>query len=308
MTLGPEPDEPPAHGSTKTASLELQPRDVYSQCGEDGILHDLFLRLGIQSGYCVEFGAWDGIQMSNTYNLIVNHGWRGLVIEADQHLFELLRSNMAPHPDVTCLRAAFGFDGAEQLDSILRGASAPEEFELLSIDIDGNDYHVWDVMRSYRPKVVVVEFNPTIPNHVAFVQPRDTRIKQGSSVLALARLGARKGYRPVAATLVNVVFVRADLADDAGIPVLPLDLIRTNHAWETNILQLLDGTIKVVGPTRGIWNGIEMRFVGVQSVPRFLRVYPPDAARWQRPWLRLLERESRFRARARTRLKMRNRR
>lgn len=303
MKPAPQPSERPGNASTTTAaaSLDLQPLNIYSQFGEDGILNDLFLRLGVPRGYFVEFGAWDGIQMSNTHNLVVNHGWSGLLIEADPHAFETLRGNMAPHPDVTCMCATVGFDGAERLDAILQGVSVPEEFELLSIDVDGNDYHIWDAMSSYRPQVIVVEFNPTIPTHVDFIQPRDHRIKQGSSILALARLGVRKGYRAVAATLVNVVFVRADLADSVGIAALPLEMIRTNHALETNVVQLFDGTIRVVGPTRGIWNGIEMRFPGFQSLPRFLRIYPPDAARWQRPLLKLAERESRFRARVKAR-------
>src|SRR5579872_1690072 len=90
---------------------------------------------------------------------------------------------------------------------MLVGTPIPRDFDLLSIDIDGNDYHAWAAVKTYRPKAVVIEFNPTIPNEVDFVQEPVTHLNHGASLAALVRLAREKGYELVSTTLNNAFFV-----------------------------------------------------------------------------------------------------
>ena len=144
-------------------------------------------------GWFVEFGAWDGVHLSNTRHLIENGGWNAVLIEASTQKFAELEENSRAFPGVTCLRRFVTFDPPDNLDGILAGTAIPADFELLSIDMDGNDFHIWGSLRSYRPKIVLIEINPTMPNHVDFVQARDMSVQHRSSLAATVRLGRHKG-------------------------------------------------------------------------------------------------------------------
>ena len=102
-----------------------------------------------------------------------------------------------------CVNAFTSFEGPQSLDNIFARTQLPKEFDLFSLDIDGNEYHLWDSLTHYRPRVMLVEFNPTIPNDVAFIQPRDMSVFQGSSLMAFVELGKRKGYELIAANETN---------------------------------------------------------------------------------------------------------
>lgn len=115
-------------------------------------------------------------------NLITNHGWHGVMIEGDSRKCVELRQTYANNSKVIVLYAMVGFEGGNTLGKILSSTPIPVDFDLLSIDIDGNDYHVWEALRNYTPKVVVIEFNPTIPNSIAFVQEARMTVNQGSSL------------------------------------------------------------------------------------------------------------------------------
>jgi hypothetical protein len=271
---------------TEATVLADHARDVHSQNGEDGILERVFDLLGVPEGWCVEFGAWDGIHLSNTRNLIEHHGWRGLLIEADPAKFVELEENSRSFPGVACRNEFVGFDAPGDLDSILGDYDVPEDFDLLSVDVDGNDFHIWESVKRYRPKVVVVEINPTIPNHIEFVQPRDMAVQQGSSARSLVGLGQRKGYELIATTQCNVIFVRDDLFPSLGIADNSLEALRTSRDDETSILHLFDGTLVLAGRTRHPWNGMELRNERIQLLPAPLRTYTPEAS----PRLRKLQR------------------
>jgi hypothetical protein len=274
--------------STTRTDLPSFARDRFSQNGEDGILERIFALLDVSEGWCVEFGAWDGIHLSNTRNLIEHHRWRAILIEADPDKFIELQQNSRALPDVTCLNKLVGFDPPDNLDGILATTPVPTDLDLLSIDIDGNDYHVWSGLRSYTPKVVVIELNPTIPNHVAFTQQRDMGVAHGSSLLALTQLGLQKGYELGAVTTSNAIFVRDDLFPALGVTDNSLDALRPGHEHETSILHLFDGTLALAGRTRHPWNGMELREARIQLLPARLRVYTPEASphikRLQRLW------------------------
>src|SRR6185436_3102249 len=110
-----------------------------------------------------------------------------------------------------CLQRFVTFDGDTRLDALLQTTPIPKDFDLLSVDIDGADYHVWESLTRYEPRVVIIEFNPTIPGHIEFVQPRDMTVNQGNSIRSLVKLGKQKGYELSCVTEYNAIFVRANL-------------------------------------------------------------------------------------------------
>lgn len=256
--------------------LQSYAYDEWSQHGEDGILARVFELLGTDhnEAWCVEFGAWDGVHLSNTYRLISQEAWHAVLIEANSAKFRELQNNMRGFPRVVCLNEFVDLDPPHDLGSILGATALPIDFDLLSIDVDGIDYHVWEAFTCFQPKVVVVEINPTIPNHVEFVQPRDSGVHQGSSLLALTRLAARKGYELVAVTKSNAIFVRSELYPLLGVTENSLDALSSNYSYHTSLFQLFDGTIVLAGYNRLLWHDIEIVPDRIQVLPRMFRVYP----------------------------------
>lgn len=248
--------------------------DVTSQNGEDGILERIFEIIPDSNKWCCEFGAWDGRKYSNTYQLIANKGWSGVLIEADPVKFEDLKRTYAGNGKVVLLNRFVEFAGDGLLDNLLAGTPAPIDFDLLSIDIDGNDYHVWAAVERYRPKVVVIEYNQSIPNHVEFVQAADPAACHGNSLLSLTKLGERKGYRLVAVTDTNGIYVREEYFPLFGIADNSLPAMRPVAPYVTDIFQLYDGTVVLSGYRKMIWHGVPMPAARFQAVPRWLRTFP----------------------------------
>jgi len=188
----------------------LEYRDnKYSQFGEDGIIEEICCRLGIKEGWFVEFGAWDGKHLSNTYNLLANKGWQGVLIECDPEKYKaLLQTKKAYLDRLHTLCAKVGFEGETRLDSLLAKTPIPQEFELLSIDIDSYDWQVWNALEKYKPRIVIIESNSTIPPGI--IQIHKPPESCGASFTALVSLGQSKGYQLVCHTG-NCFFVRDEL-------------------------------------------------------------------------------------------------
>jgi len=94
-----------------------------------------------------------------------------VLLEADPDRFQELHQRYVENPSVTCLNEMVAFEGEKSIDSLLKHhTSIPQDFDLLSIDIDGNDYHIWDGIKEFVPLVVVIEFNPSIGNNIVFIQ------------------------------------------------------------------------------------------------------------------------------------------
>ncbi len=244
-----------------------------SQNGEDALIEAAVDRLGITHGTCVEFGAWDGKKNSNTYNLIANRGWSGVLIEADAERFKALAETYSARPDVVTLNRIVGFDSPDTLDEILAGTPLPTDFDLLVVDIDGCDYHVFEAMKVYRPKIVIVEFNHSIPNEYEFVQPRDLGVNQGSSLLSITKLAWSKGYDLIATLVCNAFYVRRDLYPVLGVPDNTLHVLHGDTSCQTHIAQLYDGTLILLGCNRLIWREPVIK-IEVAQFPEALRKFP----------------------------------
>lgn len=202
--------------------LERHGRKVYSQNDEDGILEEIFRRIGVTSRSFVEFGVSDGHEC-NSLKLLLE-GWRGLWIEASAPDCERIRrvfGGMITSGQLELREVAVTATNIDRLiaDSAVAGNG---ELDLLSVDIDGNDYHVLQAIHSVRPRAIVIEYNAKFPPPMDLVPPYDPSYRwdgsdyMGSSLEALANLALRRGYRLVGTNITgaNAFLVREDLAAD----------------------------------------------------------------------------------------------
>jgi hypothetical protein len=255
--------------------------DIVATRGLDGVIATIVDTLARPDHWCVEFGAWDGLLASNTRNLIAHHGYSAVLIEADSSRFRELERLYIDRTDVTTINAFVGFDRSDGLDAILARTSIPREFDFLSIDIDGNDYHVWRAVTEYRPKVVCIEFNTTIPPEVSFVQPADPSVAQGSSLAAIVELAAQKGYQLIFVESVNAFFVSHEYYDRFGIRDNSIGTLWTTRDDVTYLFSGYDGTLFLRGCRTLPWYCVDLSERRIQHVPRFLRGYPyPKWGRW----------------------------
>jgi hypothetical protein len=199
-------------------SLARFEHQAFSQGGEDGIIREIFRRIGNDSRYFVEFGVEDGRQ-TNTHFLL-HDGWKGCWLEANPQAIVSIRSGFPEALRDGRLQVEQSFVTAENIIRSFDSLAVPKNLDLLSIDIDGNDYWIWKALSDWHPRVVVIEYNALFPPDCDWVMPYDAnhRWQQdsyfGSSLKALERLGRELGYRLVGCCLVgsNAFFVRADLA------------------------------------------------------------------------------------------------
>lgn len=253
-----------------------------SQRGEDRIIANIFEIIKEKNRWCVEFGAADGKRGSNTWHWINNKGWYSVQIEPkrDTNLnitqrrdsFDALLERYGDSDRVTCLNRFVQPHGEHTLDNILANTAVPKEFDLLSIDIDGDDYRVWESVQTYRPRVVIIEHNKTIPIDVDFYS------SQGSSLFALARLGKQKGYELVAATDLNGIFVIKDHFQDMDIKDNSPEQIWTgHHEYVNRVWQLFDGTVVFRGNNKLRWtHGADRTISGQLKAGSFLWIDPKD--------------------------------
>ena len=198
-----------------TNDVRAYERQVYSQNFEDGIIAEIFRRIGTDTRYFVEFGVESGVQC-NCARLAIEEGWLGLFMEGSETDFAQLTARYEPYPGVVCRQARVE---STNIESLFAEAGVPANLDLLSIDIDSNDYWVWQAVQSYQPRVVVIEYNPFYPPPSRWVMKEDPNYSWnrttyfGASLGALAALGWRKGYSLIATDSrgVNAFFVRNDL-------------------------------------------------------------------------------------------------
>jgi hypothetical protein len=173
---------------------------------------------------------------------------------------------------VKALAQLITWEGETSFDRAMR-ENAPASIDLVSIDVDGNDWHIWNAMEIFRPRVVVTEFNPTIPNEVYFVQDADLSINHGNSLLALIELGKSKGYALVCAGPWDPFFVVNELYSLFNIPDNGIDSMWSGPSFQTLLFQGYDGTLFTAGMQRLHWRGIPFDSQQLQLLPKEERFY-----------------------------------
>jgi hypothetical protein len=191
-------------------------RRVYSQFGEDGIIEEILRRVGVKGRYFVECGVGLG-KDGNCARLARDEGWQGLFVETDPEQMGELTRCLGNLPGVRCLRADVT---PQTIEGLLSASGVPRDLDVLSIDLDGNDYWVWAAIEQWRPRVVVIEYNASHPPARRWVMKEDPGYRWngtsyfGASLASLATLARRKGYTLVGTTSlgVNAFFVADELA------------------------------------------------------------------------------------------------
>jgi hypothetical protein len=205
-------------GNDELSLLNEAEFKIYSQSGEDGLIQWLISKLKISSNTFIEFGV-ETYKESNTRFLLFNNYWKGLIIDGDADKIEEIKNefklNWSRNITSVCI-----FINKENIDQIISENNFQGEIGLLSIDIDGNDYWVWECINSVDPTIVVIEYNALFGNHEMISTPYDpnfmrtkahySNIYYGASLAALENLGKRKGYSLIGTNLAgnNAFFVK----------------------------------------------------------------------------------------------------
>jgi hypothetical protein len=218
--------------------LERHGFRVHSQYDEDGIIDEIFRRIGPTDRTFVEFGAGDGTE--NCTGFLLMQGWRGLWIDGQDSFLPFVHAAWGAETARGQLVARNVFVEVDTIDGIIQDAGFSGEIDFLSLDVDGNDYHFLENLSAISPRVICTEYNMNIPPHVAWhMERRDGYIWEGldyrigASLKALEILMAGRGYALVGCSLAaaNAFFVRADLVEDKF--AAPFTAENHYHFWRS---------------------------------------------------------------------------
>jgi len=195
---------------------------VCSQNAEDGMIHEIFRRIGTTNRVFAEIGISDGTENNTAF--LLSRGWKGFWIDGE----DTFRRILAARPDLQgdCIKSIVSFVTRENVAELFAELGVPDEFDLLSLDIDQNTYYAWEGLTKYRPRAVVVEYNALLPADVDWkVHYESNRVWNGTSnfgasLKAFELLGRQLGYELVGCDFigVNAFFVRSDLVADRFAP------------------------------------------------------------------------------------------
>ena len=198
--------------------LQRHAFQVTSQNGEDGIIHEIFRRIGTTNRFFAEIGVGSGAENNTAF--LLSQGWTGCWVDGSDEFVRTLAARADLQASRLSTRVAFVT--RESIGPTFREIEVPREFDLLSIDVDQNTYYVWEGLADYRPRVVVVEYNAALPPDVDWKVAYDPRRMWdgsqnfGASLNALAKLASDRGYALVGCdfTGINAFFVRSDLVGE----------------------------------------------------------------------------------------------
>jgi|TARA_B100000767_G_C19712909_1_gene513613 hypothetical protein len=197
-------------------NLNFYRNDTYSQNGEDGIIEEVLKRLNIDNNLeVVEFGACDGIYLSNTFNLIKkNKVSLAIYIESDLDFFSKLEKNAKIYPCIVPLNnhIEFGSNTKNNLDTILAKTKVKKDFDILSIDIDSYDLDVFLSIKNYKPKVLIIEANRMLKG----IFHKHNENIPGNSFSRIIHDVKKKNYIPIVFTG-NIFFINSDFIKDMKI-------------------------------------------------------------------------------------------
>jgi hypothetical protein len=173
--------------------LHLFAGSVNSQNGEDGMIQEILRRIGSLKQEFLEIGVGDGIENNTAF--LLSLGWSGSWIDGDGRY----TANI-PKGHGARLNTHVGFVTAENVEQVLSDMEVSPDIDLMSLDVDQNTFHIWQAIESIKPRVVVVEYNATIPPGVEWQAAYDAdkcwdrTINYGASLTSFEELGRGKGY------------------------------------------------------------------------------------------------------------------
>lgn len=212
---------------------------VYSKHGGDGLLLYIFSKIGTTNRIFIEMGVEDGREC-NTANLSLNFGWNGLLIDANKEWIESAKLYYKTRLGNDSVKTAHCFVTADNINKLILDNNIEGEIDLLSIDIDSNDYWVLDSITVINPRVIVIEYNSafglnsvTIKYNPRFHYQETCKrnpLYFGASLKALTKLAKKKGYILVGCDVHghDAYFVRSDIAKDKFIELSPEEAFYPN--------------------------------------------------------------------------------
>ena len=222
---------------------------IYSQFEEDGMILFLLAILGMKKKLFVDIGAGNGIK-SNCANLAVNLGWYGLFIDGSERNKKTGTEFYSLHPDTSLCPPKFicSMVKQENINQIIQEAGFSGQVDFLSIDIDGNDYWIWDALEVIQPRIVMIEThvefgfkNIVVPYDPNYVYPGRHPMYHGASPAAMVNLADRKGYRLVGANRYgfNTIYIKKEEGKENIIPTLSVETI-LNHPRNNERFELFE--------------------------------------------------------------------
>lgn len=207
---------------------------VCSQNDEDGIIEEIFNRIGTVSKTFLEFGVESGVECNSLY--LLHKGWSGAWIEGSDKHCQAMQKSHAQLVKSGRLNVINQMVDAENINQLIE-QNGLGGIDLLSIDIDGNDYWVWKAIEAASPRVVVIEYNAIFPASVEWVveyEPRrafDGTLYHSAALKSYELLAAKKGYSLVGCNIngCNAFFVRNDLLARDGKDLFSMPYTAENH-------------------------------------------------------------------------------
>jgi len=197
---------------------------VFSQFEEDGILLFILSVIGMRNKTFIEIGSDDGIN-SNCANLVLNFGYHGLFLDGNPKSIKRGKRFYSKYPHPWMYQPTFKCAKvkAENINELVEEAGLKGEIDLLSIDIDGNDYWIWNALETVSPNIVIIETHIefgmrdiVVPYDPNYFYPGKHPVYHGASPIAMVKLAKKKGYRLVGANQLgfNFIFVKNELAGE----------------------------------------------------------------------------------------------
>jgi hypothetical protein len=256
---------------------------VFSQFGDDGIIQYSInrLHLPIAERRFIEFGV-ENYYEANTRFLLLNDNWSGLIMDgSDAYISDVRRESLYWRHDLTALAR---FIRRENINPILEEAGFSGRIGILSIDVDGNDYWIWEALTAVDPAIVIVEYNGIFGSHEAVTIPYQPDFARqnahysylywGTSLQALSHLAARKGYVWIGCNSAgnNAYFVRSEYADTFYLPSLPQDFVAAKFREGRD----QEGKLAYIGQKEGfelikdlpVWDVAENRMRFIRDLAR----------------------------------------
>tara|TARA_B100000959_G_scaffold193192_1_gene202009 strand:+ start:2022 stop:2912 length:891 start_codon:yes stop_codon:yes gene_type:complete len=224
----------------KLTGINRYESSIFSQNGEDGIIRYIFSVIGFESRYFVEFGF--GAHQCNSLRLMLHESFKGLLMDGSEEqcrIFNLSCKKM----QLNNVLAVNAFIDTTNLQKLIAQNNVPDEIDFLSIDVDGNDYWLWEILDCVSPRVVCIEYNSGIGSDYSWSTPYSADFERfaahpsgffaGASLKALESLGQRKGYRLVAcdSTGTNAFFIRKDISAKEIITLSPKEAFYPHLNW-----------------------------------------------------------------------------
>ena len=205
---------------THEKSLLRHQSQVFSQNGEDGLIAEIFNRIGSTNKIFVEIGLEDGCECNS--RLLLQSGWQGLWIESDVKSGQAIEEKFSDDIKRGKLKFSNSLVTKENVEKLFEEAEIPENFDFLSIDIDMNTHHIWSAIRAFKPQVACIEYNASVPPSLDYGVPYDEEAiwngsnHFGAGLKTLEKIGRELDYSLVACDFlgVNAFFVRNDVCKD----------------------------------------------------------------------------------------------